>query len=496
MISNFKAGLRGQVSEAYLEPVLASGNISTISEIDPIYRKFVNSTPVTVTLAMTGNLTAKEFYLEQSNWGRVTLALPSGYEWQLPDRALPIMGGKGSIINVVPASSARWRIDEVTPNALLKTDTYGYHPVQESGLKYFVEVPYGMAQTRIGQSDQTPITFAPCKFGCSGYLTHIGTDPGSTAHHMISDSSFPGGYSLLQRTAGGTTYQLSGSYTPTGHQYTVAAVFRSNALGTNGTIFRTNSGDSQGANYVNALYGIQPLPITSYTVGDTKVDGEINGIGTVTTVNGTGTFTAAQDETFALQDFLVINNTHYRITTRNSATEWVVSPANTISTISSFVHKPMLERITPKIFIWSCGQETGTATAGGASTLTNSSKTWPTNCWAYSNIVITAGTGAGQTRNIASNTNTVITVTSAWAANPDNTSVYRIEAVETFLSNKAGVKPMMLPSSVSGMSVPTELTYYGSWAVNMYAIAAFDGVLSNRPALLRWLGNQYPFTLV
>lgn len=70
---------------------------------------------------------------------------------------------------------------------------------------------------------------------------------------------------------------------------------------------------------------------------------------------------------------------------------------------------------------------TGTATAGGASTLTNGAKTWTVNQWTNFQIRITAGTGAGQTRTIASNTGTVITTSAAWTINPDATSVYAIE---------------------------------------------------------------------
>lgn len=70
---------------------------------------------------------------------------------------------------------------------------------------------------------------------------------------------------------------------------------------------------------------------------------------------------------------------------------------------------------------------TGTATAGGGSTLTNGAKTWTTNQWTNYQVRITAGTGAGQTRTIASNTGTVLTVSSAWTINPDATSVYAIE---------------------------------------------------------------------
>lgn len=70
---------------------------------------------------------------------------------------------------------------------------------------------------------------------------------------------------------------------------------------------------------------------------------------------------------------------------------------------------------------------TGTATAGAASTLTNSGKAWATNMWANYQIRITGGTGKGQIRVIASNTGTVLTVSAAWTVNPDATSVYSIE---------------------------------------------------------------------
>lgn len=70
---------------------------------------------------------------------------------------------------------------------------------------------------------------------------------------------------------------------------------------------------------------------------------------------------------------------------------------------------------------------TGTATAGAATTLTNSAKAWATNMWANYQVRITAGTGKGQIRAIASNNGTVLTVSAAWTVNPDATSVYSIE---------------------------------------------------------------------
>lgn len=75
---------------------------------------------------------------------------------------------------------------------------------------------------------------------------------------------------------------------------------------------------------------------------------------------------------------------------------------------------------------------TGTATAGASTTLTNSGKSWATNMWANYQVRITGGTGKGQIRTIASNTGTVLTVSSAWTVTPDATSVYSIEGNDDY----------------------------------------------------------------
>jgi hypothetical protein len=68
----------------------------------------------------------------------------------------------------------------------------------------------------------------------------------------------------------------------------------------------------------------------------------------------------------------------------------------------------------------------GTATAGAASTLTDTAKAWTVNAFANKSVVITGGTGVGQSRTIASNTATVLTTSTAWTTNPDATSTYAI----------------------------------------------------------------------
>jgi hypothetical protein len=71
----------------------------------------------------------------------------------------------------------------------------------------------------------------------------------------------------------------------------------------------------------------------------------------------------------------------------------------------------------------------GTATAGAATTLTDSGQSWTTNEWANYELVIYEGTGAGQYRTISSNTATALTVSAAWDTNPDTTSKYKIKDV-------------------------------------------------------------------
>lgn len=72
--------------------------------------------------------------------------------------------------------------------------------------------------------------------------------------------------------------------------------------------------------------------------------------------------------------------------------------------------------------------ESGTASAGAASSLTDASKTYTTNALAGKTLKIITGTGAGESLPIASNTATVITVTGTWTANPSEGSTYEVKS--------------------------------------------------------------------
>jgi hypothetical protein len=98
---------------------------------------------------------------------------------------------------------------------------------------------------------------------------------------------------------------------------------------------------------------------------------------------------------------------------------------------------------------------TGTATSGGASTISNSAKSWATNQWANHQIRITGGTGAGQIRTISSNTGTQITVGSAWTTTPDSTSAYSIEANDDHIYLTGNGSTTFYRWSISGASWTT-----------------------------------------
>lgn len=86
--------------------------------------------------------------------------------------------------------------------------------------------------------------------------------------------------------------------------------------------------------------------------------------------------------------------------------------------------------VTPSNDIFATGTSTGINTT---TTLNNSAKTWTVNQWGNYQVRITLGTGIGQTRTIASNTATAITVSAAWTITPDATSVYEITGNDDFL---------------------------------------------------------------
>jgi hypothetical protein len=168
------------------------------------------------------------------------------------------------------------------------------------------------------------------------------------------------------------------------------------------------------------------LPIVSNTIGATA---------TITVATQLSAFTASTVYRLCTPVWYVLGSgtlasgsfRKYDFATNTWTTLAHASLPATIATDGKLISTPSWFNTDYKAFA------TGTATAGGASTLTNSSKSWATNQWANYQIRIVSGTGAGQIRTIASNTGTVITTSAAWTTNPDITSVYSIEGNDDFL---------------------------------------------------------------
>lgn len=126
-----------------------------------------------------------------------------------------------------------------------------------------------------------------------------------------------------------------------------------------------------------------------------------------------------------------------------------VAPAAVIGTDSKLIATPSWLGNDYEVFA------TGTATSGSINTIVNSGKSWTSNQWTNFQVRISAGTGAGQIRTIASNTGTTITVSTNWTTEPDNTSVYNIEGNDDFLYYIGSNAVTMYRYSISGGSWTT-----------------------------------------
>lgn len=122
--------------------------------------------------------------------------------------------------------------------------------------------------------------------------------------------------------------------------------------------------------------------------------------------------------------------------------------------------------------------DSGTATAGGANTLTDAGAGWTVDAFVGCLVRITGGTGAGQTRTIASNTPTVLTTTTNWSTNPDATSLYEIL--------QQGFNQLAPLVDTSQYLLPREGT------IKTGREAAFVWCSSNAFAYLSWTYTQDP----
>lgn len=130
--------------------------------------------------------------------------------------------------------------------------------------------------------------------------------------------------------------------------------------------------------------------------------------------------------------------------------------------------------------------EAGVATAGGVNTLTDIGLAMVVDEYAYFYIQITGGTGAGQVRQIASNTNDTFTVSAAWGVVPDNTSIYKVGRFNTnslvgmtiYIIDGTGENQsrVIISNDVDTVTISTGLTDWGTNpdATSVYTIGGYD----------------------
>lgn len=99
-------------------------------------------------------------------------------------------------------------------------------------------------------------------------------------------------------------------------------------------------------------------------------------------------------------------------------------------------------------------REDGIAESAASLTLTDSDKAWAVSEWQDHLIGITNGTGAGQKRQIVSNTATTLTISEAWDTTPDATSHYVVSSYDEWVTSGAPIGDASLyaypaPSSVN-----------------------------------------------
>lgn len=117
----------------------------------------------------------------------------------------------------------------------------------------------------------------------------------------------------------------------------------------------------------------------------------------------------------------------------------------------------------------------GTATAGAAGSLTDSTKAWTPDAFAGWTAYLVGGTGVGQSRVIFQNTATQLTVTPAWTTAPDNTTAYKI------------VNPPQERGTVSGRTGNTLVDGAKSWAESQwvgYTVTVLSGAGAGQQRLI------------
>lgn len=137
-----------------------------------------------------------------------------------------------------------------------------------------------------------------------------------------------------------------------------------------------------------------------------------------------------------------------------------------------------------------------TATSGGASTITDSTLTMNAGEHSGQQIYIESGTGAGQTRSIASNDATTFTVTVAWGVVPDATSHYIVGGWP--VDALKGIRVKILEGLDHGdireitTNIPVEFTITVAWSTIPNTLSKYSVGFIEAEWDSRWFNYNQP----
>ena len=113
-----------------------------------------------------------------------------------------------------------------------------------------------------------------------------------------------------------------------------------------------------------------------------------------------------------------------RLITANTSNQLTISPPWDTTDIPD--HTTTYEIGWTENQTWVDDTTTGTATAGAVSTLTDAAASWTPGAFVGATVILTGGTGSGQTRYISENTDTVLTVFTGFVTAPAAGTTYGI----------------------------------------------------------------------
>jgi hypothetical protein len=242
----------------------------------------------------------------------------------------------------------------------------------------------------------------------------IGTATGAGPVNLGTGS----GFTTVTIGRSGQTQALAGNATVAG------TLVATGEIAANGGLGRSTSGTlAIGTDAQTTALTLGSSSILTTVPGSMTVQGNL-------IVEGT-TITVESENVLIDDNHLYINNNYSLNAPQTGGLVVNYDPTTKQDTVAGAYVAGVAATSNPQVPTTGVVVDSGTATSGGASTLTDTSKTWTVNQFTGFRVKITAGTGSGQSRSIASNTVDTLTTATAWGTAPDNTSVYSIVEVFT-----------------------------------------------------------------